>query len=247
MLIPLSFSPHDTDMIHTITRFFGAFKKAASKLETYYTELPAQTSTVFATKEAGFPYPTTFTHLRTRVKTSFKLEFQPMPGRLMYLGQMEAGPPVLVKFVRSYSKDLHEHCAFKGLAPPLFGLEKLAGDWFMVVMEYMKDYEALSELKDVASISRQLRPMVKDLVTSFHDLNFVHGDIRDSNLLIRTEDGKLEMKLIDFDWGGKEGEVWYPVLINNRTVYRPLAVAGGQLIKREHDLHMVEYVFLGLP
>jgi hypothetical protein len=60
------------------------------------------------------------------------------------------------------------------------------------------------------------------------------------------EDGKLEMKLIDFDWGGKEGEVWYPVLINNRTVHRPPAAVGGQLIMREHDLQMVENILSGL-
>jgi serine/threonine protein kinase len=89
--------------------------------------------------------------------------------------------------------------------------------------------------------------MVTELVTSFHDQNFVHGDIRDSNLLVRTEDGKLQMKLIDFDWGGREGEVHYPALINDRTVHRPLAVVGGQLIKREHDLQMVENILSGLP
>jgi serine/threonine protein kinase len=117
----------------------------------------------------------------------------------------------------------------------------------MVVMGYMDSYETLSTLEDLAPISTQLRKMVTDLVTSFHDQKFVHGDIRDSNLLVRMEDGKLQMKLIDFDWGGREGEVRYPVLINDRTVHRPLGVVGGQLIKREHDLQMVENILSGLP
>jgi len=65
-------------------------------------------------------------------------------------------------------------------------------------------------------------------------------------LLIRS-DGKLEMKLIDFDWGGKEGEVCYPVFINNWTVHHPLDVVGGWLIMREHNLLMVENIFKGLP
>ena len=74
--------------------------------------------------------------------------------------------------------------------------------------------------------------MVTDLVTSFYG-RFVHGDIRDSNLLVRMEDGKLEIKLIDFDWGGKEGELRYPVLINNRTVRLPLAsLSRGSTICR---------------
>lgn len=246
MLIPLWFSPHDTDMLDTITRFFSAFKNAASKLKTYYTELPAQTSTAFTTEEARFPYPTTFTHLRTHVNTSLKLERQATLGKLLYGGLTGTGQRVAVKFVRSYSKDLHEHCASRDFAPALLGFQRLAGDWFMVVMEYMDGYKTLATLKDRSSISTQLRQMITDLVTSFHAQKFVHGDIRDTNFLVRM-DGKLEMKLIDFDWGGKEGEVCYPVLINNRTVHRPPDVVGGQLIMREHDLLMVEDIFRGLP
>jgi serine/threonine protein kinase len=209
---------------------------------TYYTELLAQTSTSFATEEARFPYPTTFTHLQTHVNASLKLEQQAILGKLLYGGLTGAGQRVAVKFVRRYSKELHEHCASRDLAPALLGFEKLAGGWFMVVMEHMDGYETLATLKDRASIPTQLRQMVTDLVTSFHAQKFVHGDIRDSNLLVRS-DGKLEMKLIDFDWGGKEDEVCYPVLINNRTVPRPPDVVGGQLITREHDLWMVENIF----
>ena len=38
------------------------------------------------------------------------------------------------------------------------------------------------------------------------------------------------------DWGGREGEVYCPVLINNCSVYCPLDVVGGQLIMGEHNL-----------
>jgi hypothetical protein len=117
-LIPLWFPPHDTAMLDTITRFFSAFKNAASRLNTYYTELLAQTPTAFATaKEAQFHYPTTFTHLRTHVNAPLKLEHQPRPGKLLYVGSTEAGQYMVVKFMRSYSKDLHELCASLALAP----------------------------------------------------------------------------------------------------------------------------------
>lgn len=57
----------------------------------------------------------------------------------VYSGWTEAGQHVVVKFVRTYSKDLDEHCARAALAlaPTLLGFEKLAGDWFMLVMEYL--------------------------------------------------------------------------------------------------------------
>jgi hypothetical protein len=55
---------------------------------------------------------------------------------------------VVVKFARSYSRDLHEHCAASALAPALLGFEKLPGGWFIVVMEYMAGYEVFTTLKD---------------------------------------------------------------------------------------------------
>ena len=242
-LVPLSFSPHDTDILDTVARFLSALKKAAPKLEAYYQEPP---TTTLASKEARLPYPTTFTHLQTQVHAPLKLERQAILGRLLFQGWTE-GHPVVVKFVRSYSKDLHEHCAALALAPLLLGFEELPGNWLMVVMEYMDDYKPFSTWEDPASVSIQLRQMVTRLVASFHGQNLVHGDIRDSNLLVRVKDGKLEMKLIDFDCGGRKGEVRYPVLINNFTVVRPSNVIGGQLITTDHDLKMVENIFLNLP
>jgi len=97
-LIPLWFSPHDTDMLDTITRFFSAFKNAASELETYYTQLPAQMSTASTNEGTRFPYPTTFTHLRTNINTLLKLEDQPIPGKLLYIGSTEAGQVVVNLF-----------------------------------------------------------------------------------------------------------------------------------------------------
>lgn len=246
-LIPLCFSPHDTDMLDTITRFFGAFQNAASKLETYYKNLLASTFTTSPTSPidsaARFPYPTTFTRLDNNVKTSFKLEHQPLPDKLLYIGRTEAGVQVVVKFVRSYSRALHEHCASLACAPLLLGLESLAGGWSMVVMEFMNDYKMLSDLKDRASISTRLRPMVTTLVDSFHAKNLVHGDIRDSNLLVLVRQDQLEMKLVDFDWGGLENEAHYPIIINNLTISRPPNVVGGQTITKDHDLWMVRRMF----
>ena len=245
-LVPLSFFPHDTDIFDTVTRILSAFKNAASKLEAYYKELP---TTTLASQEARLPYPTTFTHLQTQVKAPLKLERQATPGRpdrLLFQGWTERHP-VVFKFVRSYSKDLHKHCADLAFAPLLLGFEELPGNWLMVVMEYMDDYKPFSTFEDPASISTQLQQMVTELVASFHAQNLVHGAIRDSNLLVRVKDGKLGMKLIDFDWGGREGEVRYPALINKFTVVRPSSVIGGQLITTDHDLEMVKNIFPKLP
>ena len=168
------------------------------------------------------------------------------PDSLLFQGWTE-DDPVVVKFVRSYSKDLHTHCADLALAPLLLGFEQLPGNWLMVAMEYMEDYKPFSTFEDRASISAQLQQTVTKLVTSFHAQNLVHGDIRDTNLLVRVKNGELGMKLIDFDWGGREGEVHYPALVNKFTVVRPSSVIGGQLITTDHDLEMVKNIFPKLP
>ena len=251
-VIPLWYSLHDTDMLDTVVRMLGAFKNAASRLQTYYTKLQAQSPadqspTDFTTaEEMRWPYPTTFTHLKTGIATSLKLKHLTMPEKLLYIGSIQEGKDVIVKFVRSYSKDLHEHCVSLGFAPTLFGYKKLDGGWYMVVMEFMRDYMPFSSVVR-ASMSSQLQPMVMGLVSSFHAKGFVHGDMRDANILVhKVNNGTLEMKLVDFDWGGEAGKVHYPYSINDVTVSRPPGVSGGRLIMMAHDVEMVDIMFRGL-
>jgi hypothetical protein len=50
---------------------------------------------------------------------------------------------------------------------------------------------------------------IRRLVEGFHDQGLVHGDLRLENLIF-TESSPRKMMLVDFDWGGREGEVCYP-------------------------------------
>lgn len=47
---------------------------------------------------------------------------------------------------------------------------------------------------------------LRDLMQSFHDAGFVHGDLREPNILCDGE----KLKLINYDWGGVVGEAHYP-------------------------------------
>jgi hypothetical protein len=248
-VIPFDFSPHDTGLFAMATCFFRAFKNASAKLKDYYTKLSNDSVlTQLSREEARFPYPTTFTHLTSSTETRFKLTAQPMPGKLVFLGSTTPGGDerLLIKFARTYALDLHKYCADMGHAPPLLGCETLAGGWTMVVMEYLDNHPPFSTFKDPSSISAQLRQMLDTLVTSFHGKNFVHGDLRASNLLVRKDDTGVSMKLVDFDWGGKEGTVRYPLGINRVGINRPNEVIDGAVITAEHDRQMVAEMFRGL-
>jgi hypothetical protein len=245
-VIPFWFSPHDTVMFNTAARIFSAFKTAASSLRHYYSELQNNPPPPFPHDEAWFPYPTTFTPLNKGAPIAFKIKAQPIRDRLLYIASTEENVDVLVKFARTYSKELHVYCASLDCAPPLIGFQALDGGWFMIVMEFASNYRQFAVFENKGSISTQLRPVVLDLVNSFHKQGLVHGDLRDTNFLVREESKALKIKLVDFDWGGKEGETKYPSAINF-GLWRPDGVSDGALITKEHDLEMVKDMFIGLP
>lgn len=56
------------------------------------------------------------------------------------------------------------------------------------------------------------------------------GDLREPKILI----GKDGMRLVDFDWSGKKGEVQYPVDVS-RKIKWPEDFKGEGMIEVEHD------------
>lgn len=72
-------------------------------------------------------------------------------------------------------------------------------------MEYVQG-QSLLESNEYLT---EWRDGLKKIVDEFHSEGLVHGDLRDVNLLIPESD-KTKVIIIDFDWGGKAGEVRYP-------------------------------------
>lgn len=131
-----------------------------------------------------------------------------------------------------YSRSLHESCAKHGYAPALLGYEQLPGGWIMVVMEHLNlhAFTPLCHLgeKELRDIRKSIHTAVKAIVDVMHREGHVYGDIRDTNLLVaQTESDDLQVKLVDFDWGGKIGEARYPMLVNHVGVQRPADAQDG--------------------
>ncbi|KAG8938310.1 hypothetical protein FRC03_007423 [Tulasnella sp. 419] len=77
----------------------------------------------------------------------------------------------------------------------------------------------------------------------------VHGDLRANNLMLEVnadgqpcsgEDRTVRMKLVDFDWGGRSGEVKYP-LERNKNIAWPAGI--GEQIVVAHDRQLVQTWF----
>ena len=166
----------------------------------------------------------------------------PGSGRLLFFinAAAEGYGPLLVKFCRQYGKDAHIACSKLGIAPKMVGFENLPGGWVAVVMEHLpSSFKSLSEL--TSEITLKFEDPVTSAVKRMHDAGFVHGDLRDTNILVNTADND-DVKIVDWDWAGHPGSVEYPISIN-LEVPRAAVVEGGATIDRAHDVETVHLIF----
>ncbi|KAF5316411.1 hypothetical protein D9619_006304 [Psilocybe cf. subviscida] len=151
--------------------------------------------------------------------------------RHLYAAKVTKGPSkgheILVKFSRSYCADLHSLCFERGRAPKLLGFQRLPGGWFAIAMEYLSDAIGIVQvpfsdhwsdgmLCDKAQLLAHFKTELTELVDGFHKEGFVHGDLRCANILSNKSGD--EVWLIDFDWGGRDGEVHYPIWNLNKDL-----------------------------
>ncbi|KAJ3510166.1 hypothetical protein NLJ89_g4834 [Agrocybe chaxingu] len=157
------------------------------------------------------------------------------PSRLIYIATSQ-GQEIVIKFTRSYCARLHAFCAELGHAPNLLACERLPGGWFGVAMAYIPFARHLSDCR--ADNTERLRwgNQAREVMTRFHEAGLVHGDLRDSNIIV---DGEGRLLLLDFDWGGSDGEVTYPTwslnpqLLEGRTHH-------DFIIRKEDDKRILE-------
>ncbi|KAI6094093.1 hypothetical protein F5141DRAFT_1017916, partial [Pisolithus sp. B1] len=126
-------------------------------------------------------------------------------NRCLYSAETADGKQIVVKFTGRHSCELHMFCADRRYAPALLGFEKLPGGFFCVAMDLVQPALPISH-----SLYTDKHPtwagQLRDLVESFHAEGLVHGDLRAPNIICNRNG----VKLIDFDWGRKQGEASYP-------------------------------------
>ena len=159
----------------------------------------------------------------------------PQQNRLLSLARTGGGQTNLVKFVRQYYPELHGICAISGHAPALLAYERLPGGWYGVAMEYRTDAIPITMHDCISEHFERWKTDLQELVARFHDEGFVHGDLRDANIL-SGDDGCV--KLVDFDWGGRDGEVSYPTPRLNRELVDGRSSEGLRIMKAD-DLRIL--------
>jgi hypothetical protein len=233
--IPLFCHQTDTNMRESLARHFGALKKAIQSLKQCHKALanPA----LLKDLDPRYPDPRTYHSLETETNVKFKYLSQMDDSKLLFVGETDDGERICIKFVRRYSQAAHEKCAKMGIAPKLRGFEDIGAGWMMVIMDALDEYKTLE-----AAPSPDTREPIRAGLIELHQAHLVHGDVRNVNIMVR-KDGNPGFMLVDFDWSGIIGEVRYPINVNKK-IGRPVDVSDGVLIKPEHDMAMLENIFV---
>ena len=77
------------------------------------------------------------------------------------------------------------------------------GSHYLVLEEFGKD---ISHLKPNNAIAFEVAKKSLEALKSLHQLNIVHGDIKPHNILFRSDDGVVDVRLCDFDCSKRVGE-----------------------------------------
>lgn len=247
--IPCHYQDTDIKMESMLVRHLGALRCAIRSLEIYYQEYSANPSSL---RNPTHPYPTSFTSGDGSVSFQYLLK---MKDRNLFFGRMDDinSTAICIKFVTRYCKEGHEFLAAKGLAPNLHAVERLPGGLYMVVMddvsgEYVSlfDFKLVRDNVDLLSeVARNcLSEKVRQRLQQFHQAGFVHGDIRDTNIMVKRvgfNDGSF--LVVDYDSCGKIEQVRYPLNLNTTSVKRPEGATGGAVIEVGHDLEMLDHIW----
>jgi len=130
--------------------------------------------------------------------------------------------PVFVKLIPgSYGVEVHRFLGTKHLAPALYGYSKVDGVPIAYIMEYLdpSEWSTLHELihfGDALPSDARLRGGLRSVVGALESGSYVHGDLRPNNFMVGIDEAteEIEVKVIDFDWAGQAGEVYYPAKRN---------------------------------
>ena len=173
-------------------------------------------------------YPTTFDdHLNFKIQDFFH---DRQPYRLLYVAATPDHQLVLIEFVRRYSIELHHLCAESGHAPRILAFERLPGGWYAVAMEFIESGLPITASPQLSTHRDHRAKELQHLMDNFHLKGFVHGDLRDANILCKEK----SVMLLDFDWGGKDGEVFYPTWNLNNELQEG-RVSNDLRITKEDD------------
>ncbi|KAF0467817.1 Protein kinase-like domain containing protein [Gigaspora margarita] len=243
-VFPLIWQKHD-EMMLSISRTFRAIKKSLQILDHYYGQVDEQARKNPRTVHPKHPLFPEVTIDRECYSVQI---IRHIDGYLLWEATLsnEQGPPkkVYIKAIQKckYSLNTHQLLAEAGYAPKVLASSIIPGNWLLVYMEYLDNHSTLDcvafKLNDQDRNS--LRVKIEKMVEHLHNLEHVHGDLREGNILIRRfENNDFDVKLIDFEWSGEVGSARYSHFMNHVHIKWPVGAEDGKFVTKTHDLAML--------
>ncbi|KZV81583.1 hypothetical protein EXIGLDRAFT_844488 [Exidia glandulosa HHB12029] len=207
-----------------IVHVFASLSMAIATLRDFYQTLPFDPIPTFIQPTYKIP-----DRIVNWVGTPFPL--QPRSNRMVFFADVESPTytgPVVIKFPRTYSVDAHRKMeALRAAAPLVY----YAFD--DVLRRHVVVTQRLGEPGEVLEDELQ---HLRNALEEYHREGFVFGDLRSPNV-VRDLDDQRRLKLIDFDWAGRQKEARYPAI--NAEIDWAAGVKSFAFILPEHDMAML--------
>ena len=242
-IVPLFYINHNENILYQTAHMLKSLKVALGKLRNIYDNQSFEYDDVNFLSQLSFPYINSVTIAGKSTQLTYIEQIRKHLIFEAYVNEeSERSYKVAIKFTKNYSEICHSSCYEMGIAPKLLAFEKIPGEWHVVVMEWLENYTTLFDLAQNGGIGSEVSSAVIESVKLLHRNGFVHGDLRGPNIMIGNNN---QVKFIDFEWAGKEGEATYPMLLNTEIGWHNDVIPGGK-IKIIHDEHMVKKELSGL-
>jgi len=126
-------------------------------------------------------------------------------------------------------------CELDDQCPAIYVMEKLDDSWVSLTAW---SEEAPVNSEERSAVRSQIHCWITEIVGLLEGKNFVHGDLRTTNMMIKKDGSAL--KLVDFDWAGEAGQARYPVERNGDVKEWPIGSEAGGVISQGDDRALFE-------
>ncbi|CAG8556217.1 5111_t:CDS:2, partial [Paraglomus brasilianum] len=211
------------------------------------TTLSQNAWTGIETRQASFPYLHSYQSISEETVDFVYTERIDSKHRklVFHVEESKTTTKRILKFVTSYNAEVHKFCFSKGIAPELVCIgDIMNADYKFVVMEDLIGFDVVCNMWNGLNEQEKtdLKAKILEAKGILHDNRLVHGDLRPVNIMAKYTNEEWVIKLVDFDWSGKEGEATYPQFLNTKIPWHPDVKRLGP-IWCEHDTYLLEESF----
>ncbi|CAG8824094.1 31075_t:CDS:2, partial [Racocetra persica] len=234
----------NNEMMVSISRMFRALKKSLKLLEEHYKHVDELAQDISRT---AHPVHLSFPDVVINGKqysVQFDSDSQVGVFLLWKVGILDTQEIYCIAYVRAvqkhqYSLDTYWLLADAEYAPKVFATSVIPRNWLLVYIEHLDNHSMLSHITINLNNQEQddLKKKIEIVVKYLHDLEHVHGDLCEDNILVRQlENNEFDVKLIDFEWFGKIGSAHYSHFMNHVSIKWPYEAEDEKLVTKNHDM-----------